>query len=128
MPVLQLCQIDGTRCDSLAGAAAEVSAALGLEVPWYGNLGALDAILDEYAGADGQRLYVVWRNSAHARQALGYAETCHWLEDRARVWDPSRRQMVEDWLADARGGVGATLFDAIVEVIERHPGVALELG
>jgi hypothetical protein len=120
--------VDGTRCGSLAATAAELSAALGLESPWYGNLAALDAILDRCVEGRGDHVQIVWRNSQDARVALGYGETCRWLEDRAGVWDPSECAPLDDWLHDARRGVGSTLFDVIVEVISRHKGVALELS
>lgn len=128
MSVQQICFLDGARCGSLTDIAAELTVALSLDPPWYGNLGALDAILDTRASSDGRKLHIVWRHSASAREALGYGETCRWLEERRHVWDPADVPVLEVWLAEARDGVGATLFDAIVEVMERHYGVDLELA
>ena len=127
MTVEQCYYLDGMRCGSLAEMAAELSVALGLDVPWYGNLGALECILEARSWRDGRTLHIVWRHSGHARHALGYGETCRWLEGRRRVWEREDEPLVDAWLAEARRGVGATLFDAIVAVMECADGVALEL-
>jgi hypothetical protein len=119
--------LDGARCGSLAATAAEVSAELGLDVPWYGNLAALESILDSRAWRDGQRLHIVWRHAGYAREALGYGETCRWLEERRLAWDRADAPSIEAWLAEARSRSGATLFDAIVEVMQGHDAVDLEL-
>jgi hypothetical protein len=126
--VQQCYYVDGMRCGSLAETAGELSVALGLDVPWYGNLGALESILEARSWRDGQSLHIVWRHSGAARCALGYGETCRWLEERRLVWERDDAPLVDAWLAEAREGVGATLFDAIVAVMACAEGVELELA
>ena len=63
---------------------------------------------------------LLWKNSALSREQLGYTETVRQLDRRLTHCHPSNRQLVGEDLERARLGVGPTVFDWLVEIIEVH--------
>jgi hypothetical protein len=61
-----------------------------------------------------------WKNSAVTRERLGYLETVRQLDRQLTGCHPSNRQSVGEELDRARLGVGPTVFDWLVELIEIH--------
>ena len=87
---------------------------------WNGNLDAFNDILRGGFGTPKEGFILRIKNSSAARQALGYPETCRWLEERSRNCHPSNRQRFRDRLKTAQDGTGETIFDTILEIIRDH--------
>jgi RNAse (barnase) inhibitor barstar len=89
-------------------------------VSWGRNLDAFNDILRGGFGTPEGGFVLRWKNSATSREQLGYAETVRQLERRLERCHPSNRQFVVEELERARRGVGPTVFDWIVEIINTH--------
>ena len=61
-----------------------------------------------------------WVNSQRSRVALGYEETVRWLERKVECCHPDNAPAVRADLEAAREGLGSTLFDILVEIIQAH--------
>ena len=120
-------EIDGRRTTSLSAFFAEVSQVLLPGVSWGRNLDAFDDVLYGGFGTPDEGFVIRWRNSAEAREALGYPETVRQLEFRLAHCHPCSRDLVERELNLARANTGPTVFDWLVEIIRSHPDVPLVL-
>ena len=102
---------------------------------WRGSLDAFNDILRGGFGTPEEGFRLVWEHSELSRNRLGYAETSRQLELRLRNCHPTNRSAVGAELEDAEDGKGPTVFDWLVEIIQRHgpggaecqDGVVLEL-
>jgi RNAse (barnase) inhibitor barstar len=115
--------IDGARITSLETFYDEISRMLIPGYQWGRNLDAFNDILRGGFGTPGEGFTLKWSHSAVSKETLGYQETARQLEIRLGRCHPSNREDVRRDLSDARAGVGATVFDWLVEIIRDHgPG------
>ena len=115
--------IDGAAFDTLDGFLEAVDTTLAPKARWTRDLDGLNKVLRTDPDADHQGMTLVWQNSEKSRGDLGYAETLRVLEKRLPLCDAVSAQFVKSDIANARDHVGPTVFDWVVEVIERHgPG------
>jgi len=119
--------IDGAAFTTLAEAAAEFTAALGLVSPWHGNLDAFHDILRGGFGTPSDVFVLIWRHSNLSSARLGYGETTKWIEERVRNCHPDNVPHMQKLLSAARRGEGQTLFEMLVEIIRDHDDIELRL-
>jgi RNAse (barnase) inhibitor barstar len=114
--------IDGRDFSNLEGFYGAVGRAIiGPEHPDSGNLDWLNDILSWPCGEEMTPYSLVWRNSEESRRRLGHAETIRQMEQR-KVWRfpfGHGSKGVSD-IDAAHRGEGPTVFDWLVEVIERN--------
>lgn len=88
-----------------------------------GSLDAFNDILRGGCGTPDEGFEFRWLNSHRSREALGWPATIRWLENTIVRCHPSNVPRLTAELEAARRGDGTTLFDWIVEIIERQgPG------
>jgi RNAse (barnase) inhibitor barstar len=87
---------------------------------WGHNLDALNDILRGGFGTPDDGFVIRWVHSALSRERLGYPETARQLEIRLALCHSTNQKSVRADLERARQGVGATVFDWLVEIIEDH--------
>ncbi len=115
--------IDGSRITSLEDLYDEITRVLVPHHFWGRNLDALNDILRGGFGTPDEGFTIRWSHSAVSRAALGYPATVKKLEHMLERCHPANRESVRQRLATARDGIGPTLFDWIVEIIQIHyPG------
>lgn len=112
--------LDGSRFSTLEGFYAEVGAVLMPGQAWGKNLDAFNDILRGGFWTPAEGFVLRWENSALSRQALGYAQTAVQLRRQLEACHPSNRESLAARLRDAESGVGATVFDWLVEIIRDH--------
>ena len=116
-------EIDGARFSTLEEFFEEVSRVLVPNHYWGQNLDAFNDILRGGFGTPDEGFLLIWKNSDLSRQRLGYSETIRQLELRLTRCHPSNRGHVGRDLRAALRHEGATVFDWLVEIIQRHgPG------
>ena len=114
--------IDGSRFTDFDGFAVEFSKLLN-DYTWRGNLDAFNDILRGGFGTPDGGFVLRWSRSDLSRNALGYDATAARLRSLQLTCHPTNREQIAARLEDARRGVGPTLFDELVEIIEIHgPG------
>jgi RNAse (barnase) inhibitor barstar len=111
--------IDGTRIHSLETFYDEISRVLIPNQRWGRNLDAFNDILRGGFGTT-EGFTLTWSNAAESRTRLGYQETARQLELRLAQCHPDNRDKVRLQLADARAGIGPTVFDWLVEIIRNN--------
>jgi RNAse (barnase) inhibitor barstar len=90
---------------------------------WGHNLDAFNDILGGGFGTPDDGFILRWVNSALSRDRLGYAEAVRQLEHRLTRCHPSNQPSVSADLQRARQGIGPTVFNWLIEIIEAHaPG------
>jgi len=119
--------IDGARFDDLEGFAREFSSLLE-NYRWQGNLDAFSDILRGGFGTPEGGFVLRWLDSDRSRTALGHVATTIRLEGLLRTCHSSNVERISARLDDARRGVGSTLFDEIVEIIQEHGPGGIESG
>lgn len=87
----------------------------------------LDAFADCLSGGmgtpDDGDFVIEWHDHELSRTALGRDETLRQLQLRLARCHPANRASVQEQLAQARDGIGTTVFDWLVEIMqERAPG------
>lgn len=91
----------------------------------------LDAFVDCLRGGMGTPLpggYTIrWVNADLSRIALGYPETVRQLQRRLETCHPTNRLRVSSELSAAKYGRGPTVFDWLVDIINRESTAKLEL-
>lgn len=123
MPVgLPVLTIDGGQFDDFEGFVTRFSGLLD-EFEWRGSLDAFNDILRGGCGTPDGGFEFRWLNSRRSREVLGWPATIRWFEDTLARCHPSNVPRLTAELEAARRGEGTTLFDWIVEIIQRHgPG------
>ncbi|MET7622096.1 barstar family protein [Streptomyces sp. NPDC005408] len=91
----------------------------------------LDAFADCLSGGmgtpdDGDFVFE-WHDHELSRTALGYDETVRQLELRLARCHPTNRASVREQLDRAKDGIGTTVFDWLVEIMEERAPGALRL-
>ncbi len=119
LPVLT---IDGAQFDDFEGFVARFSGLLD-DFDWRGSLDAFNDILRGGCGTPDGGFEFLWLNSQRSREVLGWPATIRWLGDTLARCHASNVPRLTAELQAARRREGTTLFDWIVEIIERHgPG------
>jgi RNAse (barnase) inhibitor barstar len=129
-------EIDGRDFATLEEFYGVVSRVLIPGAMWGHSLDAFNDILRGGFGTPEGGFILRWKNSTVSRERLSYPETVRQLDRRLSRCHPSNRQSVGQQLELARLGVGPTVFDFLVEIIEIHcmgdeeqeDGVELILG
>jgi hypothetical protein len=121
-------EIDGLRFSTLAEFFDEIGRVMLPGVDWGKSLDAFADVLSGGFGTPEEGYIIRWANSHISRQRLGYAETVRELQFWLAHCHPTGREAILKRLDDARRHQGATVFDWLVEIIEREGGVDLELG
>jgi RNAse (barnase) inhibitor barstar len=121
-------EIDGRDFATLEEFYKVVSRVLIPGAEWGHNLDAFNDILRGGFGTPESGFILLWRNSAVSREQLGYPETVRQLDRRLTRCHPSNRQLVGEDLERARLGVGPTVFDWLIEIIEVHCTDGAEQG
>ena len=113
-------EIDGSNFFTLEGFFEEVSSVLVPGAEWGKNLNAFNDILRGGFGTPEGGFVLKWRNAKLSRERLSYAETVRQLERRLQLCHPSNRESVSGDLANAKNGIGQTVYDWVVEIIRVH--------
>jgi RNAse (barnase) inhibitor barstar len=113
-------EIDGAHFTTLEGFYDEISRVLIPAASWGHNLDAFNDILRGGFGTPENGFVLRWTNSELSRQRLGFPETVKQLENRLQKCHPSNRAYVERELELAKSGIGPTVFDWLIEIIEVH--------
>src|SRR5947208_2093500 len=128
-------EIDGAEFSTLEGFYDEISRVLIPGAVWGRNLDAFNDILRGGFGTPPEGFVIVWRHSALSRSRLRYAETVRQLEKRLERAHPSNHEDIARDIEAAKRRNGPTVFDWLVEIIERHcecgeenDGVELQLA
>jgi len=112
--------IDGARFETLEEFFQQISLVLIPGADWGRNLDAFNDILRGGFGTPNEGFEIHWVHSDTSRARLGYAETVRQLEARLERCHPSNRRNVAKQLSEARSGIGSTVFEWLVEIIEVH--------
>ncbi len=120
MTPLPVMEIDGAKFDDLEGVWDEVSRQLIPGAEWGRNLDAFNDILRGDFGTPEDGFVLRWANSQRSRVTLGYEETERWLQRKVERCHPDNVPAVPADLEAARAGLGSTLFDILVELIQAH--------
>lgn len=115
-------EIDGKKFSSLEEFYVQFESAA-LSADWGRNLDAFNDVLSGGFGTPEEGFVLRWRNHCLSRRRLGYAETVRQLERRLERCHPSNRSSVVEQLKQAKRRQGPTVFDWLLEIIQRHgPG------
>jgi RNAse (barnase) inhibitor barstar len=113
-------EIDGRDFSTLEEFYEVVSRVLIPGATWGRNLDAFNDILRGGFGTAEGGFVLRWKNSAVSRERLGYPETVRQLEHRLTRCHPSNRKWVGEDLKRAQQGVGPSVFDWLIEIIQVH--------
>ena len=113
-------EIDDSRFSTLEGFFEEISSVLIPGADWGKNLDAFNDILRGGFGSPGGGFILKWKNSNLSRERLGYAETVRQLECRLQRCHPSSHKHVSGELERAKSGIGPTVFEWLIEIIQTH--------
>ncbi len=115
--------IDGKAFATLEELYEIVSNTLIPGADWGRNLDAFSDIKRGGFGTPSGGFILRWLNSRVSQQRLGYPETIRQLTIRRQRCHPSHHLFIDDEVVAAEAGVGATVFDWLVEIIRVHgPG------
>ncbi len=92
----------------------------------------LDAFNDLLRGGFGVHEYeepikIIWKYFEKSKIDLGRNATIKYNEERISKVHPSNVQDVNSWLSELRKGEGETLCDVILDIINGHEHIELEL-
>jgi hypothetical protein len=119
----QKLHVDGSKFSTLEGFCDHVSLRIIPGAEWGRNLDAFDDILRGDFGTPEEGFILCWDNHEISKRNLGYVETARQLRKRLERCHPSNTASVEHDLAQALKNEGPTVFDWLVEIIQRHcPG------
>ena len=112
--------IDGSRFYTLEEFYEEVGDVLIPGAEWGKSLDAFSDILRGGFGTPDGGFIIKWRNSELSRERLGYTETVRQLERRLQQCHSSNLERISRELANAKLGIGPTVFDWLVESIREQ--------
>lgn len=119
--------LDGRRTTTLEAFYNQVEQILLAGQPWDKNLDGFHAVLRGDYGCLPDSFRLVWREVDYARAALGYDETVRQLLQQLRDCPPTALIKTAWALRAALREKGPTVFDWLVEAINRYPNVELVL-
>ncbi len=114
-------EIDGANFSTLEEFYDEVSRVLIPGAVWGKNLDALNDVLHGGFGTPEDGFELRWVNHELSRERLGYPETVRQLHLKLERCHPTTRDQVRVERDRAESGVGPTVFDWLVEIIDGHP-------
>ncbi len=121
--------IEGDAIHDIASFYEEINRVFMSNEDWtLGN--SLDAFDDLLYGGyglakDATELQLVWRNFEHSRQALGYAATRAYYQQKLEPGSPFSKDLFENKLRELERGNGQTYFDILLAIIADHPQITL---
>ena len=113
-------EIDGAGFSTLDEFYDEISRKVIRGAYWGRNLDGFNDILRGGFGTPEGGFVLRWVNSGLSRERLGYAETVRVLERRLEKCHESWRSSICERIAAAQADVGQTIFEELVEIIEKH--------
>jgi hypothetical protein len=119
--------VDGRNCGDLVSTAREFTRALGWSTPWNGHLDAFNDFLNGGFGTPDEGFVLIWEHSDTSRRNLGYPETILWFEERVRSCHPSNASYMREHLETAKRLSGETLFDMLLDIVNKHDDIELTL-
>jgi RNAse (barnase) inhibitor barstar len=119
--------LDGRRTTTLEAFYIEVGQVLLAGQPWDKDLDGLHAVLRGDYGCLPEAFRLVWQEVDYARVALGYDETIRQLLQQLRDCPPTALIKTAWALRAALREKGPTVFDWLVEAINRYPNIELVL-
>lgn len=119
--------LDGRRPTTLEAFCNEVGQILLAGQPWDENLDGFHTILRGDYGYLPEAFRLVWREVNDARVALGYDETIRQLLQQLRDCPPTALIKTAWALRAALRRQGPTVFDWLIDAINRYPNIELVL-
>ena len=119
--------LDGRRTTTLEAFYVEVGQVLLAGQPWDENLGGFYTVLRGDYGYLPEAFRLVWQEANYARAALSYDETVRQLLQQLRDCPPTALIKTAWALRAALRRQGPTVFDWLVDAINRYPNVELVL-
>lgn len=122
--------IHGGHFLSLAGFYEEVSNVLMKDADW--KVGTLDGFDDILYGGFGviegkEEIEMIWKESEKSKQDLGFDATREFYNNKIRQGKPFNIELIHQKLEELNKGIGQTLFDILIEIIESHTNITLKL-
>jgi RNAse (barnase) inhibitor barstar len=123
--------IDGNKFSNLEGFYDEVQKTLTDKFDGFGRN--LDAFNDILLGGFGRFEYgepieLIWKNSTMSSENLGFLETVKYIKEKLEKVHPTNISRVKKDLELAEKREGSTLFEILVEIIQRNQNVSLVLA
>jgi RNAse (barnase) inhibitor barstar len=115
--------IDGDNFTTLEGFYDEFGDAVLPGINWGKNLDAWGDVLSGGVGQWREGDTLVWKNSQHSRERLGYRETIRQLERQLSESDPSQYESILLAIELAKSGKGETVFNWLQEILTEHPEI-----
>ena len=124
--------LNGSNISSLDSFYDEVENKLTKDLGWKTGRN-LDAFNDVLRGGFGvyeyeESIRLIWQNSNESKEKLGWDETIKYISAKLKTCHPTNIQSVKDDLHLAQQHKGQTLFELIVDIIQTHPHIELELS
>ncbi len=121
--------IEGDAIHDIASFYEEINRVFMSEEDWkLGN--SLDAFDDLLYGGYGiaknaAELQLIWRNFEKSRQALGYAATQTYYQQKLEPGSPFNKDLFQNKLRELESGNGQTYFEIVLSIIADHPHITL---
>lgn len=119
--------LDGRRTTTLEAFYVEVGQVLLAGQPWDESLDGFCTVLRGDYGYLPEAFRLVWRDANYARATLGYDETVRQLLQQLRDCPPTALIKTAWALRAALRRQGPTVFDWLVEAVNRYPNIELVL-
>jgi len=123
--------IDGSNIDDISSFYEEINRVFMADENW--KLGpSLDALNDMLYGAYGaiqgnEPVVVVWKNMEKSRATLGLESTTAFYEDKLKHPETYNVELISRQLNALRQGTGPTYFEIVLEMLEGHSNITLEV-
>lgn len=122
--------INGGHFSSLDGFYDEASKVFMKDTDW--KVGTLDGFDDILYGGFGvfennEKIEILWKNSQKSQEDLGLKTTQKFYQNKIIQGKPFNIELIQQKLNDLNEGKGQTLFQILVEIIESHKNIILEL-
>jgi RNAse (barnase) inhibitor barstar len=124
--------LNGSNISSLDSFYDELESKLTKDLGWKTGRN-LNAFNDVLRGGFGVYEYeepirLIWQNSNESKEKLGWDETIKYISAKLKTCHPTNIQSVKDDLHLAQQHKGQTLFELIVDIIQTHQHIELELS
>lgn len=122
--------INGDHFSNLPEFYEEVSRVLMKNVDW--KVGTLDGFNDILYGGFGvfesnDEIELTWKKSEKSKRDLGLEATREFYERKIKQGHPFNVELIQGNLEELISGEGQTLFDILIEIIESHKNIKLNL-
>jgi RNAse (barnase) inhibitor barstar len=124
--------LNGSNISSLDSFYDELESKLTKDLGWKTGRN-LNAFNDVLRGGFGVYEYeepirLIWQNSNESKEKLGWDETIKYISAKLKTCHPTNIQSVKDDLHLAQQHKGQTLFELIVDIIQTHQHIELDLS